>query len=97
MATLSRDAEPARHEKPLVDVVTYKDAKAYQRDATQRIANAWVIAGQSQDASRANIAGKAGTALVAGGLLMSPVAGAASLLIPNRKGGKITVTWIKQP
>jgi hypothetical protein len=93
---LPRDAEAARHEEPLVDVVTYKDAKAYQRDAKQRIANGWVIAGQSQDASRANIAGKAGTAVVTGGLLMSPMAGAASLLIPNRKGGKITVTWTRQ-
>lgn len=94
---LSRDPETARHEKPLVDVVTYKGAKAYQRDATQRMVNGWAIAGQSQDASRANIAGKASTAVVTGGLFMSPLLGAASLLIPNRKGGKITVTWTKQP
>lgn len=96
-AVLSRDAEAARHEKPVVDVVIYKDARHYQRDATQRIANGWVIAGQSQDASRAKVAGKLGTAAVSGALFMSPLIGAVSMLAPQRKAGAITVTWTKQP
>lgn len=81
---------------PLIDVVTYKDARHYERDALVRAANGWTLSGQSQDASRTKIAGKIGTAAVTGGLTMSPLLGAASLLVPQRKPGAITVTWVKE-
>lgn len=95
--TLQRDAVAAASAAPLIDIVRYRDARHYERDARVRIAHGWRAHGQSQDATRAAIGGKIGTAAVTGAVSMSPAVGAASMLIPQRKGGAITITWVKEP
>jgi hypothetical protein len=73
---------------PAVDIVTYKTPKDYEKDAKKRIAGGWQMQGQSSLNSQVAVGRTVGKAVLTGGV---------GLLLSGRskKGGGITVTWIK--
>jgi hypothetical protein len=77
---------PARVARSEVLVKTYKDAKAYERDANKLAAQGWVPQGQTSSRGKANVGRTVGKAVV-----FLPWA----LLRPSRKGDPITVTWVR--
>src|ERR1035437_2263862 len=73
-------------EEPTVQVKTYDSAKEYESDAQKMITDGWRMEGQSQ--STGNV--KMGRTLVKAGIFLP-----WAVMRPARKGGKLTVTWVK--
>lgn len=79
-----------------VQVVTYRSAKDYERDAQRRVADGWTIQGQSQETGQTHRIRRATSGAIIGGLFMMPLAGAAVGGLSNKRTpGRITVTWVK--
>jgi hypothetical protein len=77
-----------------VEMREYGSAAEFERDAAWRTGAGWQIQGQTQAPSRAKVGTKMVDATIAGAVFGGPV-GLASLLVPNRKRGKITVIWVR--
>lgn len=81
-------------EGPRQEVVTYKNAKEFERDAPKRIAAGWRVQGTSKDADRSTAGRVVGGAVVAGvltggiGALVGAGAGAMA-----KKKGQVQVVW----
>lgn len=77
--------------RQVVNVVQYKDHKAYQKDAQRRLDAGWSIQGQTETAGHVNLgrtAAKATALVWALGPLGLIAAG-------SRTSGKISVTWVR--
>jgi hypothetical protein len=85
-ARVQSNQPPGRVTRSEVLVKTYKDAKAYERDANKLAAQGWVPQGQTSGRGKANVGRTVGKAVV-----FLPWA----LLRPSRKGDPITVTWVR--
>ena len=83
-AVQARQATQAR--APEVQIKSYKDAKAYERDAGTMLAQGWRMEGQSGTQGKVRM-GR--TVLKAGVFLPWAV------MRPSRKGDPITVTWLR--
>jgi hypothetical protein len=82
---------------PTIEMVNYKNTKAFNRDAPARLAAGWRL----QDHAGGQDKTKLGSKLLTAGAISvgtlgigAPVA-LASLAIPWRKKGKVTVTWVR--
>lgn len=85
-APRTEQSSEASMPSPQVKVKTYKNAKAYERDAARMSRDGWVPQGQSGSRGKVNMGRTVGKALV-----FLPWA----LMRPSRKGEPITVTWVR--
>jgi hypothetical protein len=75
---------------PQVEVKTYKNEKAFEKDAKGRLAAGWQVEGQTAKPTEVAKLRTVGKVLATGGLGLA-VGGR------SKKGGGITVTWVKHP
>jgi hypothetical protein len=72
-----------------LEVVTYKNAKEYEKDAKKRLRDGWEVQAQTQKDQKVAIGRTAGKAIMTGGI---------GLVVMGRshKGDTLTVTWTKK-